>query len=407
MRLRVLASAAVLLVAGCGEPDPLPPPAAVVFFQSGTGITVADGGGTVLSDDATVANADWSRLYAVRGDRLVTFAPGSNGELASTAVGRGLTARVAAADGKLVALTEGGDTYRPVPRRRTAIVVADPTGARAARTLDLQGNFEPEAFSADGEFLFALEYLPAEAPERYRVRRVAVSSGEVSPLLLRDKSVVPVGAEEEMRGDGRQAVLAPDRTRLYTLYLHQGEHQHTRDLLPGRRAPDGHPVHAFVHVLSLTEGWAYCLDLPSPFGSHPAESHALAVSPDGKRLYVGELTSKQIAVADTESLTVTTVAPLADDEPAGAGAAMSMSPDGAALYVAAANVVRRLDPATLRITGSWPAPSAVRGLAPTPDGRALYVGQDSRVARVDTTDGRVLDTFPATDLRTVVRSGTP
>jgi hypothetical protein len=232
-----------------------------------------------------------------------------------------------------------------------------------------------------------------------------VSTGQVSPLLLRDKSVVPPGAEEEMRGEGRQAVLAPDRSRLYTLYLHQGEHQHTRDLLPGRRAADGHPVHAFVHVLSLTEGWAYCLDLPDPFGSHPAESHALTVSPDGKRLYVGELTTKQIVVADTESLTVTKVAPLADDQPAGAGAAMSMTPDGAALYVAAANVVRRLDPTTLRVTGSWPAPARVRGLAPTSDGRTLYVGQDDRVVRVDATDGRVLATFDATDLRAVVRTG--
>jgi hypothetical protein len=291
-----------------------------------------------------------------------------------------------------------------MPRTATTIVVVDPARGRA-RTLDLRGNFEPEAFSADGSSLFVLEYLPAEAPERYRVRRVDVGTGTVSPLLLRDKRVVPPGAEEEMRGEGRQAVLAPDRTRLYTLYLHQGEHQHTRDLLPGRRAADGHPVHAFVHVLSLTEGWAYCLDLPDPFGSYPAESHALTVSPDGKRLYVGELTTKQLVVADTESLTVTKVAPLADDEPAGAGAAMSMSPDGAALYVAAANVVRRLDPATLRVTGSWTTPAVVRGLAPTADGRTLYVGQDGGVARVDTTDGRVLGTFPATGLRAVVRMG--
>ncbi len=405
MRTRVLAAATLLVLAGCAEPPE--PPDAVVFFQSGRGITVAGGDGGVLSSDATVASADWSRLYAVRGDRLVTFAPGTNAELAATTVASGLTARVAAADGSLVALTTGGDTYQPVPRTETTIVVADPSGARSPRSLELRGNFEPEAFSADGAFLFVLQYLPAEAPERYRVRRVEVSTGAVTPLLSRDKSVVPPGAEEEMRGEGRQAVLAPDRGRLYTLYLHQGEHQHTRDLLPGRHSPDGHPVHAFVHVLSLTEGWAYCLDLPAPFGDHPAEAHALTVSPDGKRLYVGELTTKQIAVADTESLTVTDLAPLADDEPAGDGAAMSMSADGAALYVAAANVVRRLDPATLRITGSWAAPARVRGLAPAPDGRTLHLGLEGRVARVDAADGRVLDTFPATGLRAVVMTGTP
>jgi hypothetical protein len=369
----------------------------VVFFSAGRGITAADNRGAVKSTDATVANSDWSRLYAVRGEKLVTFDPATNRELAGAKVPGRLTARVVSTAGTLVALTADS----PPSRTQTKIVVTDPDGVRPARELDLPGNFEPEAFSADDAYLFVLEYLPAEAPERYRVRRVELATGQVQPLLLRDKTLIPPGAEEEMRGEGRQAVLSPDRNRLYTLYLHQGDHQHTRDLLPGRRGANGQAVHAFVHVLSLAEGWAYCLDLPDPFGLHPAGAHALTISPDGKRLYVGELTTKQIAVADTETLTVTKVAPVQDDQPGGSGATMSTSPDGAKLYIGASNVLRRLDSATLRVDGAWPAPATVRGLAVSNDGRHVFLGQSGKVIRLDTATGGIVDTFPATGLVTL------
>ncbi len=395
MRSVVVLLVVALVSVGCGQPRPADTD--VVFFQSQHGITATDSGGAVSSADATVANHDWTRLYAVRGDRLVTLAAGTNRQLAAALVPAGLAARVVSTSGRLVALTDG----RVTGRSRTTIVIADPSGTRPARTLDLPGNFEPEAFSADDAHLFVLEYLPATAPDRYRVRRVELSAGLVQPLLLRDKRVVPPGAEEEMRGEGRQAVLSPDRTRLYTLYLHQGEHQHTRDLL---RGTEGRTVHAFVHVLSLTEGWAYCLDLPDPFGHHAAVAHALAISPDGTRLYVGELTTKRIAVADTANLTVTKVGTLDDDRSGGASASMAVAPDGSTLYVGAANLLRRVDATTLRVDGTWPLPAPVRGLTVRSDGRLLFVGQTDRVARVDAATGRVLDTFAAAGLRAVVRS---
>jgi hypothetical protein len=404
MRPVQLTIAAVLAVSACSAqtvPPPSPAPD-VVFFESDRGITVADGRGAVLSTGATVAGADWSRLYAVRGQDLVTLDPAGNRELARTTVPGALTARVVSTRGTLVALTEGGGaTYQPVGKDRTRIVVADPRGNRKPIELELAGNLEPEAFSADDAYLFVLEYLPAHAPERYRVRRIELATGTLQPLLLRDKRIVPPGAEEEMRGTGRQAVLSPDRTRLYTLYLHQGEHQHTRDLLPGRRGADGRAVHAFVHVLSLTEGWAFCLDLPEPFGTGPAGVHALTLAPDGRTLYVAEMATKQVAVADTESLSITRVAPLRDGHAGGEGTAMSSSPDGSVLYIGSADVLRRVDAATLRVDGAWSQPSAVRGLAVSRDGRHLFLGQAGRIARVDASSGQALDTFEAIGLLTM------
>lgn len=401
MKLGAVVVIMVLLGAGCSSPASPPvvsPPASdVVFFASERGITVADNRGAVLSADATVASADFSTLYAVRGDRLVTVDATGNRELASAAVPGGLTARVVSTSGRLVALTRGAVADRPAGREKTTIVLADPSGTRPAWSLELPGNFEPEAFSADDAYLFVLEYLPANAPERYRVRRVEVDSGMVEPLLLRDKRVVPPGAEEEMRGEGRQAVLSPDRTRLYTLYLHQGDHQHTRDLIAGRIGADGRAVHAFVHVLSLTEGWAYCLDLPDPFGQHPATGHALTISPDGRTLYIGELTTGQIAVADTSTLTITQVTPLGSGAPADA-ATMATSPDGTSLYIGSSNVVRRLDSTTLRVANTWPQPAPVRGLTPAKDGRSLFIGHPNQVSRVDTATGLALESFPAAGL---------
>ena len=394
-----------LVVAGCSRPMP-PLAAEVVFFESDHGIAVADGHGGVLSTDATVASPDWSRLYATQGTELITVDAAVNRELARVAVPGGLTARVASGSGTRVALTEGGlarqpATYRPAGKERTTIVVADPSGQRPATELRLDGNFEPEAFSTEDTYLYVLEYLPANAPERYRVRRVELASGQVEPLLLRDKTVVPSGAEEEMRGEGRQAVLSPDRTRLYTLYLHQEDHLHTRDLLPGRRGADGRAVHAFVHVLSLTEGWAYCLDLPEPFGSHPAGTHALTISPDGRTLYIAEMDTQQVAVADTESLTITRVVGIPDERANGQGAAMSVAPDGTTLYIGSTNVVRRLDAATLRQDQVWIQRAPVRGLTVSRDGRQVFVGQADRIARVDASTGQVLDTFAAASLVTL------
>ena len=200
-----------------------------------------------------------------------------------------------------VNVTEG----RPEGRDVTPVLIADVTGVQ--HRLELRGNFVPETFTEDLTGLFVLEWLPATAPDRYRVRVVDLATRTPGPLDTRTKAPVPPGAEEEMRGDGRQAVLAPDRTTLYTLYTHQPDHQHTRDLISGRPGN----VHAFVHTLNLAERWAYCVDLPHPFGEAPASGHAMAISPDGGRLFVADVTSGTVAEISTEELTVRRTATLA------------------------------------------------------------------------------------------------
>jgi hypothetical protein len=238
-----------------------------------------------------------------------------------------------------------------------------------------------------------LEWLPAEAPDRYRVRLMDLGTGALSPLLTRNKVPVPAGAEEEMRGDGRQAVLSPDRKVLYTLYTHQPGHQHTRDLLAGSRSN----VHAFVHVLHLEQRWAYCLDLPHPFGEGPAEAHAIAVDPAGRRLAVVDVASGSLAYADTENLTIQTVTrvPTGDDT-----AALALA--GGRTFVGTGTTVTLLEGGT---NSRWTVPSPLRGLQLNRGGDLLYAGGTNEIVWLDTASGTLRDRVKVpglTDLRHVL-----
>jgi DNA-binding beta-propeller fold protein YncE len=271
--------------------------------------------------------------------------------------------RITSPDGTIVALT--APDLRAA-RAETTILIADPRGAR--QRLSLAGNYQPDAFRIDGSGLFVLDWLPPKAPDRYRVRVVDLGTGALGPLYTRDKTPVPTGAEEEMQGEGRQAVFAPGAQTLYTLYTHQPGHQHTRDLLAGGRKT---PVHAFVHTLDLQVGWAYCIDLPDPFGHGPAEGHTIAITPDGRRLLIADRTSGRLAVVNTSDLTVSKVVAI----PTGTGSASSaVSPDGTRLYLGGDSRIHVVDLSTLTTGAPWKVGGAVRGLAVSKDGQRVFVG---------------------------------
>ncbi|MFI7544020.1 YncE family protein [Actinoplanes sp. NPDC049599] len=281
------------------------------------------------------------------------------------------------------ALTRDAAGDRPAARDRTAILVLSGT---ATHEYVLSGVIEPDAFTQDATGLFVLEWFPAAAPERYRVRRLDLATGALHPLLTRDKSPVPAGAEEQMRGAGRQAVPAPGGQVLYTLYTHQPGHRHTRDLVAGRASG----AHAFVHVLHLAEGWAYCLDLPEPFGAGPAAGHAVAVSADGRRLAVADATSGSVAYAGTETLAIDRVVKV----PAAAGTAgLVFTPDRQRLLLGAGETVTTLA-ADGAVAARWPVPAAVRGIGISPDASRVYVGGADEVRWLDASTGAVRGRAP-------------
>ncbi|NRQ40373.1 hypothetical protein HII36_52435, partial [Nonomuraea sp. NN258] len=234
-------------------------------------------------------------------------------------------------------------------------------------------------------------------PDRYRVRRYDVAAGRLAPLFTRDKKQIPENEEEDMRGAGRAAVRHPGAGVLYTLYTHQDDHLHTRDLAAGRDLSPG--THAFVHVLHLDAVWAFCLDLPAPFGLGPARAHTLALV--GERLFVFDASTGRLAQASTEELTIGRSAMLGPMD----GEAFAAGGDGR-LYLAAGRQVVVADAETLAVLARWELPASARGLAlasagptsPAPLGE-LLAGAGEQVLRLDAASGAVLGVIALPGLR--------
>ena len=390
--LTALGGAAAATLTGCdpvGSPTAAtsavtPPDALLVEIDGGLG--VLRGAEPEVVPQA-IATADGKTIHATAPDGADTAlwridAATGNASDRVRLPGRWVPQTVST-DGTRVALTTEEVSVtkeRPAGREVTAVLIADAGGVR--QRLRLPGNFVPEAFTSDLAGLFVLEWLPPDAPDRYRVRVVDLTTGEPGPLVTRDKGLIPPGAEEEMRGDGRQAVLAPNRQVLYTLYTHQPDHQHSRDRISGRPGSD---VHAFVHTLHLEQRWAYCVDLPAPFGHGPAEGHAMAITPDGTRLLVVDVTSGAVADITTEELAVRRLAKITS----GAGSAYAAT-DGDRLFVATGNSVAVSDLADLGGGNELTVRERIDGLLVSPDGSRLYVAGSAALSWHDSVSGREL-----------------
>ena len=198
-------------------------------------------------------------------------------------------------------MTDGEATYPSTPEgRRSTPLDLEASDTGATQHLDLHGNFEPDAFSTDGRSLFLIQYLPAAAPDHYRVMELDLASHRIAHVASPDK--VPPSS---MQGTRLQQVWAPDRSVLYTLYTNQ--------------VSSGAPL-TFVHVLNLEDKWAHCIDLPAAFGASRPNAKAMVGSPNGTHLYVTDADAQQIATIDTrrfkvDTTTAAVAAPSRSDRP--------------------------------------------------------------------------------------------
>ncbi len=211
-----------------------------------------------------------------------------------------------------------------------------------------------------------IEYLPALEPDRYRVRRLELDTGRMTGVFTVDGQL-----QGAMKGSARTQALAPDGTRLYTLYWLADETQN-----------EGH---AFVHVLSLDGQWAHCVDLPPSVGSGSERADALALSSDGRRLYVVDVEQDRLAEIDTERLRVvrTTAAPLTFAGPVRA----AVGPDDT-VYASSGRTILAIDASRHGSPTSWTFGSNVTGLQPAADGRRIYVALTNRIDIFDRVVGR-------------------
>ena len=353
----------ILVLAACGEPRAVAED--LLFLQSPGGVAIVRSGGGPPEFSAAEAlpSHDWSTVVrTVTGEdstQILAEDPSSGAELWSRGSPGRLEVKAVSGDGDIAVLEPAGRRYRRSPTV-TKFVIARRSSAKL-ETIELEGNFAPEAFSTDGAGLFVVQYFPARRPNRYQVRRLDLATGVV-------KNVYSVDAElqESMRGTARIQAMSPDGTRLYTLYsLKRG----------------GDP-YAFVHVLSLDEQWAHCVDLPPDFAEGAESSTALAVAPDGRRLYVASAPRRKLAEIDTEELTIARTSTV--DFGWGQGTHAAVGSDSA-LYLASGHNVVAVDRRDLDVTRSWELDLSATGLQD--GGGKLYVGQDSEIAVLDTAPG--------------------
>jgi hypothetical protein len=433
MRVRLLVTASVLtlLMAACtgsttptGTPTERPlsaetlllgTPDGPLVMRVPEGSIVFDGAGAVSSlGGAWVLSTSFDH-----GRTAVEARDAATGEVRSASSVPGeLEARIVSESGRAVALTEplpgGWNPALPFPQARTRIVVADPTGERETITLDLQGNFEPEAFSTDDEKLFLIQHMPAETPTAYRVTMLDLSRGslnDVGPDKVRPVFGPFKGPAERMPGTRLSQLLAPDADQLYTLYT---------SARPGY-APHGAPVAndanvSFVHVLSLEDGWAHCVGLPRAMWDRPADAQAMATTPDGSYLYVVDAGRGLVAAMHTESLKVRT-SPI--DLPAMGSIGRTsawISPDGRTLFVSVAgddsadaaagddgSTVTAFDASTFEVLDSWRLGGVVSSIGVSSDGSNVYAAVEDRLAVLDAASGSEVAAVPLPSAEPVVR----
>jgi hypothetical protein len=353
-------------------------PADLLFVpvEGGLDVLSATSGHPTRTLPGGIASPDYSVLASTEpeGDgTLVRMTDLAGEELVRASVAGQMTARVVSPSGALVAVTEpaedGSTPYVPAGRSSTKVTVVDADGK--SETFDLRGNFEPEAFSTDDRQLFLIEYIPARAPTRYRVRRLLLSKGKVFPI-----GRLKTAAPGQMQGTGRTQVYSPYGNELYTLYTQQKEAGHDHDAIRGE--------HAFVHLLNLDDGWTHCIDLPASFGSGRATASAVAVTPQGDDLFVVDWTKGIVADAQPAELRVVRSASVDFGAPDDRTYAQVT---GDRLYVGGGSDIVVLDTDTLRVVDRWPMRGEITGLTLTDDAERLYVATAGAIDVVDVTTG--------------------
>jgi hypothetical protein len=386
MAAAVLAIAMVFAACTGGTTAPTPvgsasnaaTPSQMLVLDRAAGVEAIDPstGSVMFQQTALTPLADWSKAFTASTDGGATdvreIDPTSGATLTSARVHGRYAIGAVAADGDSVALVapppSDAQEWTPEPRTSTRIVVAQPGDPTAgpSRRYRLHGNFAPEAFTSDGSELLMLEYLPPADPESYRVVRLELSSGHVGDLYGRTKFAQPMGP---MSGTRLQQIPAPDGSRLYTLYTDQpADYAKQYSEYDGGRKG----AVAFIHTLDLQQSWAYCVDLPRAFGPGEASAKAIALSPDGSRLYAVDADRGLVAAMDTQGLRVVGRHHTDLGLPGGGQTVATVSADGGTLFVARGSRVVEIGLEEMHPARSWSLDGPVTGLASSSDATQLY-----------------------------------
>jgi len=224
---------------GCASQDAQKPAAGPVLSATrqephapASHVLLADGNGTLSAIDtardevalrsrSAVISPSGTLFYEHRRPSLTITDLETLQRVGRTSVPKGMELQVASTSERYLAFAEshesGASSWIPAGRARTKITIVSTNQTSPSRTYDLKGNFDIEAFSTDDRQLFLIEYLPAQDPWHYGLRRLALENGKVREIA-RTKQNAP----GEMNGTGRLSLFSPAGHELYTLYTQQG-----------------------------------------------------------------------------------------------------------------------------------------------------------------------------------------
>lgn len=379
--------AAILLAGACGSPDDDAGTTDILYLRSSGRVTILRAGADSPSftDRRAVPSGNWKTVVSadrVGDSTLVTATESATGtELWSRSAPDALQAKVVSGDGNLVVLGPRGERPYGSGRAKTRLVIAGKDSS-ATREIVLQGNYEPEAFSIDGDSLFVVRYLPANAPTRYQVRRFDLTTARVHLVYTPHDEI-----QKSMGGTARIQVQSDDGERLYTLYTVGGS--------------KGSHRHAFIHVLDLEEEWAHCIDLPPGFAEAAESATALTASPDGTKLYVANTNAAALAEVDTKQLQVTR----ATTRSFGRGIAHAAADEDETIYVGSDRYVTAIDRSDLAERWKVLVPERVGGLQVSADGHKIYVGMRHRIASLDSTSGVAIEMMDPAGIERIQQFG--
>jgi WD40 repeat protein len=220
--------------------------------------------------------------------------------------------------------------------------------------------------------MYVIEH-PQAGSTAYNVRLYDLRAQSLSPDIIFDKATVAQydPAVGLMDGTFHVSVAPTKGDWSFGLYMR----------------PNGSP---FVHALNVPGHYATCIvDLAGTWT--PASMFSMALSDDGRSLYVVDPAGGTVSVLDALTQKVARKATFATR---GAGdphaASAVISPDGTRLYASAARGIAILQTSDLSLKGWAAADLAVRSLAISSDGARLFALSGDTVQVVDAASGRVL-----------------
>jgi hypothetical protein len=385
---------AALVVAGCGRASIGPTSGDYKLYvaastQNAQQVSIIDSRSHSVERSLPLGTSspDWSHLYTVRSNTLIDIDPQTGGTRHTLQLPGNFGLPNGSDTGVPGGLSQNGTwlvLVAPAPAESHLLVV-DTTYATRPLEIKLQGHFEFDAISNDGNRIYLIEYS-GSPNSSYRVRVYEVIAGQLGPYTVVDKG----GSAEPMTGFRLSGVPSPDGQWLYSVYARQ----------------DGG---AFVHALSLTQPFAFCLDLQGSSSSADAFQWSLALSSDGRHLYaangaLGVVT--QIDNLDGYNPSIVHTSHIGAAGPSaswfvqdvqakelGPNGAV-LSPDGKTLVMAGTSGVEWVDTSSFKVLRHELNGWKVWSLGGSPDGKMVYAISDAgKIAELSMEEMRMAASF--------------